>query len=148
MRCSKSAANIAAICRGAAMSRHNVRTMNRSVAAGSRTSASAEASSLARQSALHLLERSIRFGHHRLAIVRLATAVKIGAEPSDDHWAYCSRVADGSRDEALRLLFRGAAQASSPVDVCVVDLRRVDPHSVDARPVDSRPIDSITQPQH
>lgn len=94
------------------MSRLAIRTMKRTLAAGSEAAATSQAGQQARQSALGLLERSVRFGHHRLAILRLATAVESGATPSGDHWIYCRRVATASADESLRQLFLGAAIAA------------------------------------
>lgn len=41
------------------------------------------------QSALALLKRSIKFGHGRLAIQRLATAVRVGANIPPEDLAYC-----------------------------------------------------------
>lgn len=55
--------------------------------------------------ALALLARSIEFGHSRLAMIRLCTAVELDALVPTEHWLYCSRVAKKSADEKLRKLY-------------------------------------------
>lgn len=49
------------------------------------------------QSALALLERSIKFGHGRLAIQRLATAVRVGANIPPADLAYCIKAMADAR---------------------------------------------------
>jgi len=73
--------------------------------------------------ALALLERSIAFGHGRLAVLRLAVAVDIGAAIPIHDWAFCARVAKESEDPDLQAIFRSAAakvsesvHADSPLD--------------------------------
>jgi hypothetical protein len=95
------------------MSRQIVRQMKRTVAAADRPGASTDALVLARASALSLLSRSIAFHHGRLAIIRLATAVRAGADIPPEHWVYCREAAACAKDTALRALFLGAAQAAS-----------------------------------
>lgn len=85
--------------------------MKRTVLAGQRIHASPEALALGRECALHLLIRSIGFGHKRLAVIRLAMAVQAGAAIADEHWVYCREAAEGSRDAALKELFLDAARA-------------------------------------
>ena len=87
--------------------------MKRDVEAGRRANAHAEASALAAQAALSLLARSITFGHKRLALIRLAIAVRAGANIPPTSWLYCREVASHSQDERLRSLFIEAADAAA-----------------------------------
>lgn len=68
---------------------------------------------LARCAALRLLERSIEFEHGKLAVVRLAMAVRSGAFVSVECWTYCSDVAASSGDALTRALFLEAAQGEA-----------------------------------
>lgn len=95
------------------MSRQIVRDMKRNVTAGAKPAAAMPMRQLAQESALALLERSINFGHRRLAVVRLATAVLAGAEVTPEHWAYCRDAADKSKDALLQGLWRDTAAAAS-----------------------------------
>ncbi len=90
-----------------------VRTLKRAVSTGSRQGAPADSLALARESAVALLERSIQFGHGRLAIIRLAIAVHAGADVPSPDWVYCREVASRSRDARLKELFMDAAQQAS-----------------------------------
>lgn len=63
----------------------------------------------ARGCALALLARSIGFGHRRLAVLRLAGAVQLGAAVSDEHWRYCEAVALECGDPVLSSLYQDAA---------------------------------------
>jgi len=85
--------------------------MKRAIAAGAGSDAMPGSQTLACESALHLLERSIAYGHRRLAIVRLSIAVSAGADIADPQWRYCREAADASRDPALQSLFLRAATA-------------------------------------
>src|SRR5438876_8348996 len=76
------------------MSRQAIRDMKRAVGAGARANARSDEQALARESALALLARSIGFGHRRLAVIRLATAVQAG---SDIPPAYCVDLEVGRR---------------------------------------------------
>ena len=67
--------------------------MKRSLSTGLRADAAPGSALLAREAALALLERSIGFGHGRLAVVRLAMAVQAGAEVPAPHWHYCREAA-------------------------------------------------------
>ncbi len=91
------------------MTRATVRALKKSVRAGSAPHAGDDARNLSGECALALLERSIGFGHSRLAVVRLAMAVKAGAPVRSEHWAYCRRVAGNVDDVKLRSLFVQAA---------------------------------------
>jgi hypothetical protein len=97
------------------MSRNTIRAMKRVVAAGLSEDAAVDERQKAQESALALLDRSIGFGHRRLAVIRLATAVNAGAEPRPEHWSYCRDAAEQSRDAALlRLWLTVVAQAQQP----------------------------------
>jgi hypothetical protein len=63
---------------------------------------------LGREAALDLLDRSIGYGHGRLAVVRLSVAVHAGAQLERRHWSYCEEVVRRSRDLVLHSLFAGA----------------------------------------
>jgi hypothetical protein len=87
--------------------------MKRAIAAAARPEAGTDALALARASALTLLSRSIAFRHGRLAIIRLAMAVQVGADIPTEHWVYCREAASCAKDLALRTVFLEAAQAAS-----------------------------------
>jgi hypothetical protein len=80
------------------MSRTHVRTLKRHVA-----TAPAEPV-LAREAAVALLDRSIRFGHGRLAVVRLGLAAHLGAPITPAQLGYCQSAAERSRDPQLLAL--------------------------------------------
>lgn len=64
-----------------------------------------------RNAMLALLERSIRFGHHRLALLRCVEAERMGVQLNAEVLQYCQQVADSmSREELGRLLARGSFQ--------------------------------------
>jgi hypothetical protein len=94
------------------MSRQVIRNWKRSISAGVRPQADPPAALLARESALSLLQRSIGFGHRRLAVVRLAIAVQTGAHVPAAHWTYCRDAASASRDLTLQALLQGAEHAA------------------------------------
>lgn len=94
------------------MSRQDVRDWKRSVSAGLRPQAQAVATQLARECALSLLQRSIGFGHTRLAVMRLALAVETGATVPATHWCYCRNAASSSRDVTMKSLMRRAERAA------------------------------------
>jgi hypothetical protein len=95
------------------MTRQIVRDMKRRLASGMTPSADPDERQLARASALALLERSIGFGHARLAVIRLSIAAHAGAEIPPAHWAYCEQAARRSRDATLQALWLGAAEEVS-----------------------------------
>lgn len=94
------------------MTRATVRALKKSMRAGAAPHAADEDRSLSGECALALLERSIGFGHSRLAVVRLAMAVNAGAPVRSEHWAYCRRVAGTVDDAKLRTLFVQAANSA------------------------------------
>ena len=95
------------------MARSEIRRMKRDVAAGGRADAHGEASALAAEAALSLLARSITVGPRRLALIRLASAVRAGADLPPSSWLYCREAASLSRDERLRAMFIEAAGAAA-----------------------------------
>jgi len=62
--------------------------------------------------ALQLLERSIQFGHGRLAVVRLSIAAQAGADIPEPQWRYCRGVADACADHTLQALMARAERAA------------------------------------
>ena len=58
---------------------------------------------LNREAAVWLLERSIAFGHRRLAVIRLAMAARAGARIEAEAWAYCEHAA--RCDSSLQAMF-------------------------------------------
>jgi len=99
------------------MLRSEIRTMKRAIRAGSIDRASEVEHQRARESALALLARSIKFGHRRLAVVRLAVAVRAGAAVTREQWAYCEEAVSRSADPVLREMLtamRSALHRSCP----------------------------------
>jgi hypothetical protein len=66
---------------------------------------------LASESALLLLERSIRFGHGKLAVIRLCMAVRAGADIPTSYWVYCRDAVNASQDPALKALFSSMGES-------------------------------------
>lgn len=63
------------------------------------------------QAMLALVERSIRFGHGRLALLRCMEAERMGLRIDPEVLRYCQQIADGmSRDELGRVLMRSPVQ--------------------------------------
>lgn len=90
------------------MSRQAVRELKRVARLGATEEAAGEKHVLAKEAALSLLDRSINFRHARLAVIRLAMAVKAGAEVPTTHWDYCRRVVADSPDPTLHALLAEA----------------------------------------
>jgi hypothetical protein len=95
------------------MARHAIREMKQSLHAGTATSASEEQRIHAREAALSLLERSVRMGHRRLAVIRLQAAVSAGADVPEEFWRYCHDAAAGSKDTAIQDLYTASAAAAA-----------------------------------
>lgn len=95
------------------MSRQVVRDMKRALATGTKPNAAFTETTLARESALALLERSIGFGHGRLAVIRLSIAVHAGCDIPHAYWAYCEEVVHNSRDDPLQSIWLTATKAAS-----------------------------------
>lgn len=96
------------------MSRSEVRDLKRLMRSGADPHASEQERERARISALALLERSIKNRHDRLAIRRLAAAIRLGAPVTAQQWQYCEAVALASRDEELLGLVMDAASMPTP----------------------------------
>jgi hypothetical protein len=90
------------------VSRQAIREMKRAVNAGG-PGASDASRALAGDNALSLLNRSIGFGHGRLAVIRLAMAVRAGAEIPAACWLYCRDAIEASKDPSLQGLYLAAA---------------------------------------
>lgn len=86
------------------------------------TSRDAEQFLLAQDSALNLLERSIRFGHGRLAVLRLIGALLAEAKPSADQWSYCCEAIQRIRDPGLQAMLEQAAIRAG----CANELQRLE----------------------
>lgn len=69
---------------------------------------------LAKKSPLSLLQRSVGFGHGKLALARLAMAVQADANVPAPHWIHCRQAASKSRAPTLHALFQGAERVQSP----------------------------------
>lgn len=91
------------------MTRRAVRILKHAVRSSLRPSAQSDEQERGVQGALALLERSVRFGHGRLALIRLEQAVNCGAVVSVDHWKYCYSAAVSSSDAKLQALYLRAA---------------------------------------
>jgi hypothetical protein len=87
------------------MARQAIRELKQSLHAGMAACASEEQRLHAKEAALSLLERSVRMGHRRLAVMRLHAAVAAGAAVPDEHWRYCHEAAAGSQDPAIQDLY-------------------------------------------
>jgi hypothetical protein len=95
------------------VSRHVIREMKRAVSVGRAEQASATAIGLSKEAALHLLDRSIKFRHGRLAVIRLVTAVQVGADLQEAHWRHCREVVTAAKaDPLLTRLFEEALSAA------------------------------------
>lgn len=79
------------------MARNAVRELKRTM----RRATPARGRIEAQEAAVHLLERSICFGHGKLAVLRLLDAARLGASLRPECWAYCTKVAAKSPDPAL-----------------------------------------------
>jgi hypothetical protein len=94
------------------VTRQAIREMKRAVRAGG-PGASDGSQALAKDCALSLLNRSISFGHGRLAVIRLVMAVRAGAEIPVACWVYCCNAVEASKDPLLQGLYLTAATESS-----------------------------------
>ncbi|MBN9206717.1 hypothetical protein [Methylibium petroleiphilum] len=93
----------------ASRTRGSVRDLKRAVRAGARPGATPASGQIARECALSLLERSIGFGHRRLAVIRYAIAVSVGADVPHQHHRYCADAAASSGDPEMLAMFHTAA---------------------------------------
>lgn len=80
-----------------AMTRQEIRQLKRAVASGRNTEAM-----------LTLLERSVRFGHKKLALIRCIQAERLGICVDQEILTYCREIADGMPPEMLQRLVKQA----------------------------------------
>lgn len=80
------------------MTRQVIGDWKRKCAKGNAPGAAPDEAALARQSALALLGRSVKFGHRRLAIVRLVDALGTGADVPAAYWDHCRRAVRTTQD--------------------------------------------------
>lgn len=99
----------------AAMTRSEIRQLKQAVRTGNAPDASEQDASQGRASASALLERSIQCGHRRLAVIRLAEAVRTGAMVTPSQWHYCEGVIARTGNEALRQLVLDAIDRRAQV---------------------------------
>jgi hypothetical protein len=105
------------------VSRDSVRQMRKVVTLGRDADATSLSLTQAQEAAAQLLERSVLFGHKRLSLARLTTAVQLGAILPLHHWNHCSRVAKVSADSRIRALYAEAVHAAqSAYDFPLPDL--------------------------
>jgi|JRYF01.1.fsa_nt_gb hypothetical protein len=95
------------------MPRPPTRVWKRAVSAGGGARTDAVAITLARESALLLLRRSVDMGHRRLALIRLLEAVRVQAPVPPEHWAHCRAIAAGVPDPELRAAYLAAEHRAS-----------------------------------
>lgn len=89
--------------------RQRVRSLKRLARPGRDTGAAPALRLQSQTIALALLDRSIKFKHHRLALLRLKEAVELGAAVDTEQWTYCKGVLAQVQDVALRADFERAA---------------------------------------
>lgn len=97
------------------MTRIEIRHLKRAIRAGVANGATEEDADRARGSASALLERSVQYGHKRLAIIRLAAAIRAGASVTPGQWKYCEAVISDSGEDALRQIVADAIHGV-PID--------------------------------
>lgn len=92
--------------------RQRLRSLKRLARAGSGTDAAPALKLQSQAIALALLDRSIKFKHRRLALLRLKEAVELGATVNTEQWTYCKSVMTLEQDGALRADVERAATGS------------------------------------
>ena len=85
--------------------RQGVRSLKRLARAGSGIDVAPALKLQSQAIALALLDRSIKFKHCRLALLRLKDAVELGAVVDTEQWTYCKGVLASVQDGALRARF-------------------------------------------
>lgn len=96
------------------MSRAKIKTLKNTVHLGTRLSASESDIRAARDAALQLLQHSVKFGHARLAIIRLVDAVKLEAVVGSDLWDYFEGVDHALATPGQIQALRTMSQPCSP----------------------------------
>lgn len=92
------------------MSIQAIRDINSSQSADCHPGSNRSQQYLARDAALALLERSVLFGHPRLAVLRLSMAVHAGAEVPAPLWSYCEKATSQSHDLQLKFMWLSVAE--------------------------------------
>jgi len=82
--------------------RQGLRSLKRLARSGQGADAPPELRQQSQAIALALLDRSIKFRHGRLALLRLKEALALGAVVDAAQWAYCQGVLAQVHDIALR----------------------------------------------
>ncbi|WP_180736733.1 hypothetical protein [Paraburkholderia sp. PGU19] len=82
--------------------------MKREIKLGMNSDHAPEADAAARTAAFKLLDRSITFGHRRLAIIRFVMAAEIGAAVTPDQVRYCEDALTICNDASLSQSFAAA----------------------------------------
>lgn len=95
--------------------RQQLRTLKRQVRRGAAPGASPAQREQSRRIALALLERSMRFGHGRLAVQRLCEAASLGVALDLEHWSYGEGVVAGCNDHLLKDRFLAARRQHAPL---------------------------------
>ncbi|PTB21737.1 hypothetical protein C9I57_03570 [Trinickia symbiotica] len=90
------------------MSRQHVRDMKRDIKVGMVSGRAPEAGAAARTAALKLLDRSIAFGHCRLAVIRFLVAAEVGAGITLDRVRYREDAVVKCNDASLSQSFSAA----------------------------------------
>ncbi|HVL10496.1 MAG TPA: hypothetical protein VM512_15245 [Burkholderiaceae bacterium] len=92
--------------------RQRLRSLKRLARSGSGADAAPALRLQSQAIALALLDRSIKFKHRRLAILRLKEAAALGASIETEQWSYCRSVVASGQDLALRVEFSKAVTSS------------------------------------
>lgn len=100
------------------MTREIVRACKRRMRVAARAEGDMQARQQARESALALLNRSIAFGHGRLAVLRFDAAVRLGAEVPSSCLDHCRAGAEASHDPTLQRIFTAAVEQHSAARGC------------------------------
>ncbi|MEX3957375.1 hypothetical protein [Trinickia sp. EG282A] len=82
--------------------------MKREIKVGMVSGCAPEAGAAARTAALKLLDRSIAFGHCRLAVIRFLIAAEVGAAFTLDRVRYCEVAVTKCNDASLSQSFSTA----------------------------------------
>lgn len=93
--------------------RERLRSLKRLARAGSGADAALALKLQSQAIALALLDRSIKFKHRRLALLRFKDAIELGASVDVEHWTYCKSLLSLEKDSALRADVERAAMAFS-----------------------------------
>lgn len=84
------------------MTRIEIRHLKRAIRNSIAADATEEDAHRGRASAIALLEHSIQRRHKRLAVIRFAAAIRMGATITHPHCKYCEEAMDSISDDKLR----------------------------------------------